>query len=512
MTGAYLGQRTPGTIEVPNPDEVHNLEAEAALLGGIMIANSAIAMVSEILDAGDFYEPMHGRIFKAIVRLYEKGKTVTPVTLCPIFRHDPDMKPLGGASYLAQLTGSGAAVIGIRDFAEQVQELSVRRRVAQDMLGAIDEITTPTEDDGIESVEEAIARIQDNASIALARATPAKPMSSAALVARAKARHRELTAKGEEAGLRCKTIPDLDKVLGMLQPGFYLIGGRPGMGKTTLACSAAWGYAALGAPQEYFHAEMTADQVAMRHTSDLSFAMGLNIRHDRLRDNRLEPEDIRRLDPIAEKAMSLPINFTACKGWDIRRIEAAVERRARFWKNQGRSLGAVWLDYLQKFLASDERGRPIGDDLARINAISSACVRLADRLEIPVIALSQLGRQVEERKDRRPQLNDLRGSGNLEQDADVVAFVFREEEYWLRERPKDKAEDSPEMEKWTTHFNCIQGKMELICEKNRHGSRRARTLKFFGPYYAVRGSGFGKFDDPILSPGLFDEQPEEAWA
>jgi replicative DNA helicase len=506
----YDNLRTPGTLEIPNPAEIYNREAEAALIGGMMLANPSIPMVAEIVSFDDFHDPMHGRIFRAIVKLFEKGRMPNPVTLRPIFQHDPDMKPLGGAAYLADLTGSGAQLIGLRDFAEQVQELAVRRRVAQEMYDALYAIADPGENDGVEQIEETVARIQDNAAIAMSRATPARPMSSAALIARTKERARELDAKGEEAGLRCKTIPDMDKVLGMLQPGFHLIGGRPGMGKTTLACSAAWGYAALGSPQEYYHAEMTADQVAMRHTADLSHAMGFRIPHDRIRDNQLERDDLRRMDMIGEMAATLPINFTACKGWDIRRVEAAVERRARFWKSQGRQLGAVWLDYLQKFLASDAQGRPITDEIARINAISAACVRLADRLEIPVIAMSQLGRQVEDRKDRRPQLNDLRGSGNLEQDADVVAFVYREEEYHLRDKPKNKPDEDKAMVEWNLHFNCIRGKMELICEKNRHGSRRTRTLKFFGPFYAVRGSSFGEYDDPILSPNLFEAQEEEA--
>jgi replicative DNA helicase len=489
---------------------LHCVEAEAALLGTLLFANNAIPMVADRVREDDFFEPAHGRIFKTILKLHERGRQANPVTLRPIFQNDPDLKELGGASYLAQLTGgSHAGVIGVVDFADQIAELAIRRKVVVAAREAVDVLSNPDADDGIAAIDDAVSQIQDVAYTAMQRAAPMRSRSSAATVAQVRADLGSEEESAERPELpKCKTIPDFDKILGGLEPGVHVIGGRPGMCKTTIACSLAWGYAAAGLPFEYFHSEMTEDQMGRRHISDLSHAMKLMIEHSKLRSWKLSPSVFRALELIEQMAETLPINFVATGACDIRRVESAAARAAMRWKNQGRKLGGIVVDYMQKYTAHDARGRVITDATENVNAVSTTLARIAERLEIPVIALAQLGRQVEERKDKRPQINDLKLSGRIEEDADSVTLLFREEFYHEKTRPA-KDPQSKEYQDWDIHMNCIRGKIEMIGEKNRHGRPRTRTVKFYHPFFAVRGSDFSEVDDPLLSAGLFDREEEE---
>lgn len=492
------------------PWEISNVNAEAALLGSLMIANNAIPTIAERVDVEDFAEPVHGRIFKAILKLHERGVNANPVTLRPIFQNDPDLKTLGGASYLAQLTGSGAGLIGLVDFADQIAELAVRRTVAAAAQDLLEAISNPTADDGIAAIDDLVSTVQDVAYTAMKRAQPMRPTSSLAMVSSVRKAIGEAAAADEPPERpKCKTVPDIDKILGGLEPGLHIIGGRPGMCKTTLACSIAWGYAAGGIPFEYFHAEMTGDQMARRHVSDLSHAMKMSIEHAKLRSGKLTPEEFRRLEQIEEMAKTLPINFVPTGACDIRRVEAGATRAAMRWKNQGRKLGGIVVDYMQRYTAHDARGRVITDATETVGVVSSTLGRIAERLEIPVFALAQLGRQVEDRKDRRPQMNDLKLSGRIEEDADSVTLLYREEYYHEKTKPnKDPA--SKEYQDWDLHMNCVRGKIELIGEKNRHGRPRTRTVKFYHPYYAIRGSDFDELDVPLLGPDLFTREEDDA--
>lgn len=487
----------------PDPGKIFNVEAEAALLGGMMIANNMIPVASERVAAEHFFEPVHARIFTAIVKLHAKGRHPNPVLLRPIFENDPGLKELGGPRYLAQLTGSPAAVFGIVDFADQIAELAIRRNAGTAMLTAVGQLCDTTAEGGVEEVDDIISQVQETVSASMTHAQPMKPRSSEAMIENVRRRSIEIAETDAPTGFPCRSVPDLDAIMGKLEPGYHVIAGRPGMCKTTLAMTAAWGWAASGAPGEYYAGEMTADQVDMRHTADLSHAMRLAIRHDRIREGRLTPRELDELIRVADMAKTLPLNFVATGKCDIRRIETAAARAKLRWKNKGRTLRFIVIDYMQKFLATDDRGRPIRDETEKVNAISAACERMAQRLEIAVVALSQVARAVEDRKDRRPQLNDLRQSGNIEQDADTVTFVYRDEVYMVKDKPK-KPDESKETQQWRIDMEIVRGQLELIGAKNRHGKPRTRTVKFVHPFYAIRGSDWNDAAvEPLLGPDLF---------
>jgi replicative DNA helicase len=463
-------------------------------------------MVSERVGPEHFFEPLHGRIFSAIVKLHAKGRNPNPVLLRPIFENDPDIQQVGGPAYLAQLTGSAAAIIGIIDFADQIAELAIRRAAGAAMLTAVDRLCDTTEDSGVEEIDDIISNVQDTVYVAMARSQPMAPRSAKAMVKNIRRRSEALTESQAPVGFSCRSVPDMDAVMGKLEPGYHVIAGRPGMCKTTLAMTAAWGWAAAGAPGEYYASEMTGDQVDMRHVSDLSHAMRRAVRHDRLREGKLTERELADLLAVEEMAETLPLNFVAAGKTDIRRVEAAATRAALRWKNRGRRLEFIVLDYMQKFLATDERGRLIRDETEKVNAISATIERISQRLEIAVIALSQVSRSVEERKDKRPLASDLRQSGNIEQDADTVTFVYRDEVYLVREKPK-KPDESKEFQAWQLDMNIARGQLEIISAKNRHGKQRTRTVKFLPHHYAIRGSDYSDSDpDPILGPDLFADE------
>lgn len=507
-------KRETKEYEPPNPLEAHNIEAEAAVLGGLMLGNpNAIPMVSEMLTEDDFYEPLHGRIFRAIVKLHGLGKTPTPVLLRPIFEHDPDMKELGGPAYLAMLTGSGAVLIGLPDLAEQVAELSIRRKVGAALSEGLDRMCFP-DADGIDEIDDIINSVQTTAYASMTRSTPMRPRTMEQMIGRVLDRSRDITENETDIGVPCRSIPDLDKVLGKLEPGYHVIGARPGMCKTTLAMTAAWGWAANGVPGEYYHAEMTDDQIAMRQAADISHAIGHGVMHDRIKKGQLSDREMQALIEAKAMAASIPLTFVSAKQTDIQRIEAAAMRAALRWKRQGRKLGFIVVDYMQKLKARDDRGRLIDNRFDRVSNVSMVLGRIAERLEIPVIALAQLKRATDERKDARPQLSDLKESGDIEQDADTVSLLWREEIAMLQTKPKAGGDEKAEkaLERWTTDYEIVRNKVEVIGAKNRHGKPRTRTVRFYPEYYAIRAADHVESDSAILQTDLFNSEAVPGWA
>jgi replicative DNA helicase len=289
-----------------------------------------------------------------------------------------------------------------------------------------------------------------------------------------------------------------------------VIGGRPGSGKTTFGASAAWGYAATGEPVDYYHGEMSADQMDMRHVSDLSHALRIPIEHKLIREGRLGETELRRLADIEKVAALLPLSFHATGPCHIKRVISSMTRSASQWKKRGKTLRAVFIDYLQLYTADDSRGRALQPGTTEcVSAVSKALIAAAHRLDLALFALSALGRQVEDRKDKRPQMNDLKQSGDLEQDADNVLLLFREEVYLLKEKPRADPQ-SKEYLAWEIDYNAARGTMEIIGDKTRHGKSRTRKVKFYGPYFAVRSGGYDEMTDSLLAAGLFDPEEEDA--
>lgn len=478
----------------PPPDPLVSIEAEAALLGACLLDNRIIGNVGHIVSQKDFYEPLHGRIWRVLSKFYEVGKLAAPATLRPAFEADPAMQQVGGVAYLAQLTGSGAALIGASDFAKQIRDLARLREVKESVGKGLEAIGTDgTLEDFLVEVEKAVA----HASTTIRNI---ELLDTADMVDLATKR-AETSIESGIPGASCKLIPDLDTLLGKLEPGqMTILAGRPGMGKSTTALSGALGYAMDGNPVLYALAESSNEMFSLKMTADLLHAAGNPVPFKDLRQGLLDKGQMRALAKAKEVAKRLPIKFAHIGRSDVKRLEAIAAREAARLMRDGRKLAVVVVDYLQLL---DAAGRyKSGDERGRVNAVSEALLMIAQRLQCHVIALSQLSRAVEARDDKRPRLSDLRESGRLEEDADNVLMVYREE-YYL-EKAKPTAEK--DLEAWETDMGFARGKVELIAAKTRFGSNATRKANFLGDYSAVRGSnyhGVGYVADEM--PDLFHE-------
>lgn len=473
------------------PAPPNNVEAEAALLGALMIDNRLVDRVAAIVQPAHFYEPLHARIYKIILKFAEQGRLANPVTLRPIFEQDRAMKEVGGPAYLAQLTGSGAAVIGSLDFAAQIRELAMLRRV----IGTLEDWPNILETEGgtesfFAEVDIAVAEASQSLETILVR-------SAEDMVGLMEDRANRAIEQGIP-GASCRLIPDIDTLIGKLEPGqMTIIAGRPGMGKSTLAVSAAWGYALNSEPGLYALAESSAEMFAIKMTADLLHAAGRAITFKTLKEGLLSNAERRDVERAREVAKQLPLRFAHIGRTDIRRLEAIVARETSRLKREGKRLSFVIVDYLQ-LLTADGRHR-VGDDRGRVNAVSEGLLAMAQKYQTHVIALSQLSRGVEQREDKRPRLSDLRESGRLEEDADNVVLLYREEYYLDRDPRKD---DPKRREEWEVDLGHSRGKVELIAAKTRFGANAARKCQFLGEYSAIRGSAFrGSFDPYSDEPG-----------
>lgn len=523
-------ERGPGLGDAPEPDEAdletaqstklfgpgdfHNVEAEAALLGALMIDNRIASEVSQRLRDEDFFEPLHGRIYHAIVRMVGNSKTASPVTLRPIFTHDPDMQQLGGPSYLAQLTGSGAAIIGARDFAEQVIELSRMRRLYGAMIVAVRSFQETGE------IAEAVDRLEREIWTAADAYRPIRILNAGAMIGLVEARAERIALQATSSiGAMSRTVPEINNVLGGLEGGQYtLLAGRPSMGKTTLAVSFAWGCAANGHPTFYAHAESSSELMALKVATDISYDLGERIEFKRVKSGQLHKREADALAAAKEQAQLLPIRFADVGRADITRLEAAVAREVAYWAAQQRKLELVVIDYIGLIGATDGEGRRALDDRVRVGRVSKAILDMAKKYDVHVLALAQLSRKVEERSatDRRPMLSDLRDSGDLEQDADNVLFIHRPEFYLVDEKPKPTTDPKKaglyeaQLKDWELDMAEWGDKAEIIVGKNRLGERASRRVKFLSDYSAVRSLTHRHRDaDDEEDEGLFMEGTDE---
>ena len=464
-----------------------NIEAEAALLGALMIDNRLVEDVQLKLQPIHFFEPLHGRIYEAILRLTDKNMVANPVTLKPMFDGDEGMKEVGGPAYLAQLTGSGAAVIGARDFATQIYDLALLRAlvgVGRDLVeGALD---TSEEVAPLAQIERAETELYKVAEEGGAEGR-AKSFGEAAI---ASIRNAEaaLNRGGGLTGITTGFQGVNSRIGGLQRSDLIIVAGRPGMGKSALATNMAFAAAerflqdqsdgidakaSAGAPVAIFSLEMSAEQLVTRVLSEQA-----EVTAEQIRTGNIGKHEFASFARTADRLHSLPLYIDDTPGLTI----AALRTRARRLKRQ-KGIGMVVVDYLQLLQGS---GKSSNDNrVNEISEISRGLKQLAKELDVPVIGLSQLSRQVEQREDKRPQLSDLRESGSIEQDADIVLFIYRGDYYLASKKPE---EDSAEFPAWLEEMNRIHGRAELIVAKNRHGATGKELLRFEGR--------FTKFSDP----------------
>ncbi|MCX7960523.1 MAG: replicative DNA helicase [Burkholderiales bacterium] len=430
----------------------HSVEAEQSLLGALLIDNQAFDRVADLVAAEDFYRDDHRRIYRHIVRLIEAGKPADVVTVGESIEASEDKERTGGLAYLALLAQNTPSALNIRRYAELVRERAVQRRLAQVATEIAEAALDPGGKDVGQLLDEAESRIME---VGEAGSRGRQGFAEVQTVlARVFERidylyHRE--DKNEVTGIPTGFL-DLDEMTAGLQPGdLVIVAGRPSMGKTAFALNIAEHVAVdNGLPVAIFSMEMGATQLAMRMLGSIA-----RVDQHKMRTGRLGDEEWGRLSAAMERLHAAPIFIDETAALNALELRA----RARRMRRSCGKLGLVVVDYLQLMSAARE-----GENRAtEISEISRSLKALAKELEVPVLALSQLSRAVEQRNDRRPMMSDLRESGAIEQDADVILFIYRDEVY----HP-----DKPE----------AKGRAEVIVGKQRNGPIGRVELAFLGPY------------------------------
>ncbi|QQG36570.1 MAG: replicative DNA helicase [Micavibrio aeruginosavorus] len=452
----------------------HNLEAEQGLLGALLIDNRAMERIGDFLKASHFFHPAHQRVYSAIQKLIDRGQSATPVTLKGYFEQDQDLSNVGGAEYLAELAASVISVVNADDYARTIYELHLRR----ELIAVGEDVVNESFDQKLEEEPMSVLRRAEGRLYDLAQSGDVKggfvslrDSVKVAIEIAEKAFRTEGHVTGVTTGLR-----DLDEKLGGLHPSDLLIlAGRPSMGKTALAVNIAYNAAQAfadtggkeGGRVAFFSLEMSADQLATRILADLSGISG-----DAIRKGNFREDDFRKFVQAAQKLSQVPLYIDDTPALSI----SAVRSRARRLQRQ-HGLELLVVDYLQLLAGTGSR-QSTDNRVLEISEITRGLKAIAKELQIPVLALSQLSRAVEQREDKRPMLSDLRESGSIEQDADVVMFVYREEYYLSRSEPS--MDEADKYAKWQEKMGRAHNVAESIIAKQRHGPIGTVRL-FFNP-------------------------------
>ncbi len=440
----------------------HNLEAEQALLGALLVDNRVLENVGDLVRPEQFFAPVHQRIYDAIIKLVDRGQNADPITLKPYFEKDAELEERGGAQYLQDLAASVVTIINAANYARFIRDMAMRRdliTVGTDLVNNAFE--SDIDSSAIECLEEAEAKLfqMSEGGTGERGFITMRDATAVAVELAEKAFKSDGRVTGVTTGLR-----DLDKKLGGLQPSdLVILAGRPSMGKTALATTLAFNAADAfrrsggkeGAIVGFFSLEMSADQLATRLLSDLAEISG-----DRIRRGEFTKEDFHRLAEQSGHLAQVPLYIDDTAALSI----TAVRTRARRMKRK-HGLGLLVVDYLQ--LLRGTGSKQSENRVLEVSEITRGLKAIAKELAIPVIALSQLSRAVESREDKRPQLSDLRESGSIEQDADVVMFVYREQYYLEREKPNE--EDAAKIETWQRKMSNVHNVAEAVIGKQRHG-------------------------------------------
>ncbi|KQM17415.1 replicative DNA helicase [Novosphingobium sp. Leaf2] len=462
-----------------------NVEAEAAFLGAVLIDNRVIEELQTQLGPQHFFEPVHARLYERILQLLDRKAVVTPVTLRPYFEADEALKALGGVAYLARLTADGQGLLAPRELADQIYDLALLRElilVGRNLVeSAMDTSESVEPMEQVERAEAALYKVAEGA----ASQSEAQSFGVATRTA-IQAIEKAFNSGGHISGRTTGLTSLNQKIGGLHDSDLIILAGRPGMGKTSLVTNIAFNTAqryvddterdgmppekSVGAPVAFFSLEMSADQLATRILAEQS-----NISSEALRMGKISREDFQQLSFASQRLAELPLYIDDTPGLTI----AGLRTRARRLKRR-HNIGLVVIDYLQLLTGS---GRANDNRVNEISEISRGLKTLAKELGVPVIALSQLSRAVEQRDDKRPMLSDLRESGSIEQDADMVWFVYREDYYVKATEPKfpsdnDSADVRDKWDTWRQKMEEVTGLSELIIAKQRHGATGKVRLRF----------------------------------
>ncbi|SSZ39140.1 Replicative DNA helicase [Bartonella grahamii] len=450
----------------------HNIEAEQALLGAIIINNNALDRVSDFLKAEHFFEPLHQKLFDIISKIIQNGKVADPITIKPFVDNDEKIADITVYNYVVRLATEAVTIINTKDYGSVIYDLFIRRSLinlgTQVVNRAYDASVELTTSQQIETVENQLFELAEkgkygggfeNFNTAI---TKALNMASAA---------KKRSSKLSGIATHIKT---LDEKMGGLQPSdLIILAGRPAMGKTSLATNIAFNIANAckrdnsqaneGGIVGFFSLEMSSEQLATRIISEQ-----IKVSSSDMRRGNISEEQFAKIIHAMRSLQTIPLYIDQTGGVSLAQLSA----RARRLKRQ-HGLDVLIIDYIQLMTSGSKRS--LENRVQEITAITTGLKALAKELNIPIIALSQLSRQVENRTDKRPQLSDLRESGSIEQDADIVLFVYREEYYLKNEEPK---EGTAEYSKWQEAMEQAKGKAEVIIAKQRHGPTGIVPLAF----------------------------------
>ena len=485
--GHNASMSTSEAILTREPSEIRalpsNVEAEAAFLGAVLIDNRILEELQTPLKSDHFFAAVHGRVFERIQALIDRKAVVTPVTLKPYFESDEGLKELGGVAYLARLTSDGQGLLNPRELAEQIYDLALLRElisVGRNLVeGALDTSDSVAPLEQVEKAEAALYAVAEGAQ------TGSEAQSFAqATRASLEMIEKALLSGGHISGKTTGLTSVNEKIGGLHDSDLIILAGRPGMGKTSLVTNIAFNAAdrlrrdmadgitlkdSVGAGVAFFSLEMSADQLATRILAEQS-----GISSEALRMGRISREDFQQLSFASQRLAELPLYIDDTPALTIGSLRARARRLKR-----RHDIGLIIVDYLQLLQGSGRSDNRVNE----ISEISRGLKTLAKELSVPVIALSQLSRAVEQRDDKRPMLSDLRESGSIEQDADMVWFVFREDYYVAAKEPKQpQGNDDPKVQEahaaWQAEMERVYGLAELIVAKQRHGSTGKVRLRF----------------------------------
>jgi len=448
-----------------------NIEAEQALIGSVLVNNDIIDEISNIVNASKFFDPIHRRIYEAIENLNNKGMIANPITLKNYFDSDAGLNQVGGVDYLVKLTRFSSSNRQAMDYSKLIHEMYVKRElitISENISEeSQDEDLDKTGENIIEEAEQSLFQLAERGNFSQSYIKFNKALDQTIEMA-------TLAMKNDQGIVGVPTgLTELDEKLGGLHKSdLVIIAGRPSMGKTALATNIAY-YAAKKIHENnektsvaFFSLEMSSEQLSTRILSEQA-----RIQSNDIRRGKATEEQLNRYIETSRNIYDLPLYIDETPAITI----SALSNRARRLKRLF-GLNLIVVDYIQLMRTSSKRydGR-----VQEISEITQGLKALAKELSVPVLALSQLSRAVEQRDDKIPQLSDLRESGSIEQDADVVMFVYREQYYLERKQPKL---GSIEHAEWQSKMNDILGLADIIIGKQRHGPTGNVQVEFEGMY------------------------------
>ena len=461
-------------VQISQSKQPSNLEAEQALLGSILVNNDIIDEISNIVNPTTFYDPAHIKIYEVIESLNNKGMIANPITLKNFFEKDNMLNDVGGTEYLVKLTRFSGSAKQAVDYAKIIHEMYLRRELVliSDKLSADTLNATSQEQDAeniIESTEKSLFDLAERGSFSQSFLKFNQALDQTIEMA-------TLAMKSDQGIVGVPTgLTDLDEKLGGLHKSdLVILAGRPGMGKTALATNIAYHAAQnLMARQEkssiaFFSLEMSSEQLSTRILSEQA-----RIKSDDIRRGKVTESEINRYIETSRNIYNLPLYIDETPAITISTLSNRARRIKRLF-----GLSLIVVDYIQLMRAPNSNNR--GDNrVQEVSEITQGLKALAKELRVPVLALSQLSRAVESRDDKKPQLSDLRESGSIEQDADVVMFVYREAYYLENKQPKL---GSIEHAEWQSKMNDVNGLADIILGKQRHGPTGMVKVEFEGIY------------------------------